>query len=116
MVTATALHWLEAEPLRRLYGTLPDLLREGGVFLNVDHMCDESAPRLNAALHTLHTGRREQQRRQDSLDWAARWLATPSSPNRQLAVSPCWATRGSPGQTMNGGTGPRRQTGTPRPC
>ncbi len=30
MVTATALHWLDTEPLRRLYGELAGVLRAGG--------------------------------------------------------------------------------------
>ncbi|WP_399894642.1 class I SAM-dependent methyltransferase [Streptomyces sp. BBFR51] len=83
VVTATALHWLDTDSLRRLYGTLAGVVREGGVFLNADHMTDESAPALNAALHTLHTARQERQRRQGALDWADWW--------HEVAVDPVLA-------------------------
>jgi SAM-dependent methyltransferase len=38
VLSTTALHWLEPEPLRRLYHDLARLLRPGGLFLNGDHM------------------------------------------------------------------------------
>ena len=37
-LSATALHWVEPEPLARLYRDLSRLLRPGGLFLNGDHM------------------------------------------------------------------------------
>ncbi len=37
-VSTTALHWLTAFELRRLYGALARRLRPGGVFVNGDHM------------------------------------------------------------------------------
>ena len=38
VLTATALHWLQSEQLRRLYVDLASLVRPGGVFANVDTM------------------------------------------------------------------------------
>ena len=38
VLSTTALHWLEPEPLGRLYHDLARLLRPGGLFLNGDHM------------------------------------------------------------------------------
>src|SRR5262245_57860867 len=38
VLSTTALHWLEAEPLARLYDDLARVLRPGGLFLNGDHM------------------------------------------------------------------------------
>jgi SAM-dependent methyltransferase len=38
VLSSTALHWLEPEPLARLYHDLGRVLRPGGVFLNGDHM------------------------------------------------------------------------------
>lgn len=38
VLTTTALHWLEPEPLARLYGDLARLLRPGGILLNGDHL------------------------------------------------------------------------------
>jgi SAM-dependent methyltransferase len=38
VLSTTALHWLEPEPLARLYHDLGRLLRSGGLFLNGDNM------------------------------------------------------------------------------
>lgn len=38
VLSSTGLHWLEPEPLGRLYNDLARLLRLGGLFLNGDHM------------------------------------------------------------------------------
>ena len=38
VLSSTALHWLEPEPLARLYADLGRLIRPGGLFLNGDHM------------------------------------------------------------------------------
>jgi trans-aconitate methyltransferase len=38
VVTATALHWLDRDPLVRLYGELARLVLPGGVFMNADHL------------------------------------------------------------------------------
>lgn len=38
VLSSTALHWLEPEPLARVYAGLGRLLRPGGVFLNGDNM------------------------------------------------------------------------------
>lgn len=96
VVTATALHWLDTEPLSRLYGTLAGLLREGGVFLNADHMKDESAPRINAALHALHTGRQDRQRAQGALDWADWWRDAALDPRLAPAATERFALLGDP--------------------
>lgn len=43
VLSTTALHWLEPEPLARLYHDLGRLLRPGGLFVNGDHMAFGSA-------------------------------------------------------------------------
>lgn len=80
VLKATALHWLEAGPLRTLYGTIAGVLRDGGVFLNADHMTDESAPRLNAAAKALHDARQERERAAGALDWAGWWDVVANDP------------------------------------
>ncbi|MGW8375084.1 class I SAM-dependent methyltransferase [Streptomyces sp. ODS28] len=80
VVTATALHWLDTEQLRALYGQVPGVLREGGVFLNADHMLDETAPRLNAALDAHHQARQEREKAEGAQDWAAWWAAVAEDP------------------------------------
>ena len=45
VLTATALHWLHTEDLsRRSTGSSAALVRDGGVFMNADHMPDETHP------------------------------------------------------------------------
>lgn len=44
VLTATALHWLHSEPLAELYGRIGRLVRDGGVFMNADHMIDTGTP------------------------------------------------------------------------
>ncbi|MGH3611779.1 MAG: class I SAM-dependent methyltransferase [Pseudonocardia sp.] len=47
IVSATALHWLDAEHLPHIAKSMADLLRPGGVFLNLDSLLiDTAAPRL----------------------------------------------------------------------
>ncbi|MGW1185000.1 methyltransferase domain-containing protein [Streptomyces drozdowiczii] len=112
VVTATALHWLDTEPLRRLYGTLAGLLREGGVFLNADHMYDESAPRLNAAMDALLTGRREQRRREGALDWADWWGRVADDPALADAAARRFALLGDPRDPRPAGAHADRPTAT----
>jgi SAM-dependent methyltransferase len=38
VTSSTALHWLPADAVRRLYGDLAGLIRPGGVFLDADHV------------------------------------------------------------------------------
>jgi SAM-dependent methyltransferase len=38
VLSSTAMHWLPAEPLARVYGELARLLPPGGPFLNADHL------------------------------------------------------------------------------
>ncbi|MEU4898264.1 class I SAM-dependent methyltransferase [Streptomyces sp. NPDC044780] len=110
VVTATALHWLDTEPLRRLYGTLAGLLREGGVFLNADHMSDESAPRLNAAMNALLTQRQEGQRREGALDWADWWSRVADDPALAEPAARRFALLGDPREPRPAGARPSRPT------
>ncbi|WP_460069384.1 class I SAM-dependent methyltransferase [Streptomyces sp. YKOK-I1] len=73
VLTATALHWLHSEPLAALYGRIADLVRDGGVFMNADHMIDDTTPRINAAERALRHARREQAKDGGALDWAEWW-------------------------------------------
>ncbi|MFD8939718.1 class I SAM-dependent methyltransferase [Streptomyces sp. NPDC059578] len=73
VLTSTALHWLHREPLAALYGQLAGVVRDGGVFMNADHMIDELTPRINEADAALRRGRREREREAGALDWAAWW-------------------------------------------
>ncbi|MGW1782180.1 class I SAM-dependent methyltransferase [Streptomyces sp. NPDC002143] len=73
VLTATALHWLHSEPLAALYGSVAELVRDGGVFLNADHMIDDTTPRINAAERALRLARMDQAKADGALDWAEWW-------------------------------------------
>jgi SAM-dependent methyltransferase len=80
VLTATALHWFHAEPLAALYGRLAGLVRHGGVFMNADHMIDDSTPRINAAEATQRSDRMDQAMRDGVLDWTEWWALAAQDP------------------------------------
>jgi trans-aconitate methyltransferase len=64
VLTATALHWLEADRITALYAEVRDVLRPGGVFVNADHMPDDALPSFTKRLIDRADARR-----------GARWTA-----------------------------------------
>ncbi|MFE9170483.1 class I SAM-dependent methyltransferase [Streptomyces kebangsaanensis] len=80
VLTATALHWLRSEPLEVLYGQVAELVRHGGVFMNADHMIDDSTPRINAAEAAHSRARRDRAMRNGALDWAEWWALAAADP------------------------------------
>ncbi|MEU4654486.1 class I SAM-dependent methyltransferase [Streptomyces sp. NPDC023723] len=80
VLTATALHWLHAEPLAALYGRVAELVRDGGVFLNADHMIDDTTPRINAAERALRHAGMAAARRDGALDWSQWWRLAAEDP------------------------------------
>ncbi|MGC5567622.1 class I SAM-dependent methyltransferase [Streptomyces sp. FR-108] len=80
VLTATALHWLHTEPLAVLYGQVAGVVREGGVFMNADHMVDETTPLINAADRAQRHARMEAATAAGALDWAAWWRLAAADP------------------------------------
>ncbi|MHB9859145.1 class I SAM-dependent methyltransferase [Streptomyces sp. YIM S03343] len=80
VLTATALHWLHKEPLKDLYGRIAGLVRHGGVFMNADHMADDTTPRINAAESRYRHAQTERAVRDGVLDWAAWWAVAAADP------------------------------------
>ncbi|MET7450965.1 methyltransferase domain-containing protein [Streptomyces sp. NPDC005574] len=80
VLTATALHWLHTEPLAALYGQVAELVRGGGVFMNADHMIDDTTPRINAAERAQRHARMEQARGAGVPDWAQWWQLAAQDP------------------------------------
>lgn len=80
VLTATALHWLHREPLAALYGQVAELVRDGGVFLNADHMIDDSTPRINEAERALRHDRMDQAKADGALDWSEWWQLAAQDP------------------------------------
>jgi SAM-dependent methyltransferase len=82
VLSTTALHWLPAEVLVRVYHQLGQLVRPGGVFLNGDHL---AFPPAMSRFREFVTRRKEQQRNrafgQASVeDWESWWAALRREP------------------------------------
>ncbi|MGW0732918.1 class I SAM-dependent methyltransferase [Streptomyces sp. NPDC002851] len=80
ILTATALHWLHSTDLEVLYGQLAGLVRDGGVFMNADHMPDPATPRINAADRTQRHARQAAAKAEGALDWAEWWQVAAKDP------------------------------------
>ncbi|MFI5892567.1 class I SAM-dependent methyltransferase [Actinoplanes sp. NPDC051513] len=59
VLTATALHWLPADRVAALYGEVREVLRSGGIFVNADHMPEESLPSFSERLRAHAREQRE---------------------------------------------------------
>lgn len=74
VVTTTALHWLTAEQLVRLYRQLADLLPAGGLVLNGDHMAfGVNQPTLNRLSESVKEQRRSSAFLEDGNDDYYQW-------------------------------------------
>ncbi|MBB5936894.1 class I SAM-dependent methyltransferase [Streptomyces zagrosensis] len=73
VLTATALHWLTADALRVLYRQVAGIVREGGVFMNADHMPVESTPRINAVERRYRKAQQQREKAAGVQDWADWW-------------------------------------------
>ncbi|WP_374225102.1 trans-aconitate 2-methyltransferase [Streptomyces sp. ISL-98] len=80
VLTATALHWLHSEPLTTLYGQIGGLVRDGGVFMNADHMKDERTPRINEAERAHRHAQMDRAKAAGALDWAEWWELAAKDP------------------------------------
>jgi SAM-dependent methyltransferase len=80
VLTATALHWLHTEPLAVLYGQVAELVRDGGVFMNADHMIDESTPRINAAERAHRHAGMDRAKENGAVDWSEWWQLASQDP------------------------------------
>ncbi|MBW1603044.1 class I SAM-dependent methyltransferase [Streptomyces sp. JJ66] len=87
VLTATALHWLRTDELATLYGQLAGVVREGGVFLNADHMPDPDTPRIDAAMHAFDKARREREKARGTQDWTGWWRQAAADPALADAVA-----------------------------
>jgi SAM-dependent methyltransferase len=86
VLTATALHWLSEDTVRRLYGDLGGLVRRGGVLAHTEQMPLAELPRLGSALGEI------EQRRQTGRDgrrgrWDAWWEQASGDPALQHAMT-----------------------------
>jgi SAM-dependent methyltransferase len=80
VLTATALHWLHSGPLATLYGQIGGLVRDGGIFMNADHMIDRTTPRINAAERAHRHAQMDRAKAVGALDWADWWALAAKDP------------------------------------
>lgn len=90
ILTATALHWLSEQDLRRVYAQGYGLLRNGGVLVNGDHHADDGLPTLSPLLRDVR--RKARALRQDddpTVEWGGWWETARADP----ALAPLVARR-----------------------
>jgi SAM-dependent methyltransferase len=82
VLSTTALHWLTADQLVRVYRRLGTLVRPGGVFLNGDHIrFGPQLPRFRQVADALKEARREEAHRQRGVEtWEDWWAALAKEP------------------------------------
>jgi SAM-dependent methyltransferase len=88
VLTATALHWLTEETVRRLYCDLAGLVRQGGVMAHAERMPFADLPRLASAVAKV-----ERQRRTGRDDAKASWDAWWEQASRDPALQSAMAQR-----------------------
>ena len=87
IVSTTALHWLTGPQLAAVYERCAGLLRDGGVFVDGDHLAEgPQRPRLAALTRHVHDARAARVGVLDNEDWAAWWEAAAAAP--ELAELP----------------------------
>ncbi|MEV4202320.1 class I SAM-dependent methyltransferase [Micromonospora globbae] len=81
VLTATALHWLPADRLARLYAEIRDVLRPGGILVNADHMPDDALPGLTKRLAARAEARRTARYAAGAaLSWSQWWERAAADP------------------------------------
>lgn len=91
MLTTTAMHWLSAEALARVYRGVADLLRPGRMFANADWMpiADPVLRRTADDLHEAHLSASFAVGAESCDEWYRRAYALPAY--RSLAGTPAAA-------------------------
>jgi SAM-dependent methyltransferase len=82
VLSTTALHWLPAADLVRVYGDLGQLLKPGGVFLNGDHLrFGPQLPTFRALARTAYERTIQASfAKEQSEDWGQWWSALAAEP------------------------------------
>jgi SAM-dependent methyltransferase len=90
VVSTTALHWLSAAELRDLYRAVAGLLRQGGLFLDGDHLrLDEAEQPALARLDRAIEEAEDRRRHPDgpAEDWRQWWQAVAADPALAAAAA-----------------------------
>ena len=87
VLTATALHWLSEDVVRRLYGDLSSLVRAGGVFAHLEAMPLVGMPRLGGGLAEVARKRRDRDGLGSRSDWETWWEEVARDPVLRSAAA-----------------------------
>jgi SAM-dependent methyltransferase len=87
VLTATALHWLAEDAVRRVYDDLARLVRRGGVFAHAEEMPFAELPRLGSGLAEIERARRVRQQGDARLGWDAWWEKAGRDPALRSATA-----------------------------
>jgi O-methyltransferase involved in polyketide biosynthesis len=83
--TATALHWLPEDAVRRLYRDLARLVRPGGVVAHAEVMPLVDLPILGAGLARVERDHRTARLPDEGSDWDAWWESAAEDPALRVA-------------------------------
>jgi trans-aconitate methyltransferase len=87
VLTATALHWLPADAVRRVYDELARLIRRGGVVAHAEDMPLVEVPGLGSGLAEVEHERRMRQRADARVAWDAWWDKAVRDPALRFATT-----------------------------
>ena len=87
VLTATALHWLAEDAVRRVYDDLAHLVRPGGVFAHAEVMPLAELPRLGGGLAEIERARRVRQHGDTRVAWDAWWEKAGRDPALRSAMA-----------------------------
>jgi len=86
ILTATALHWLPQDAVRRVYRDLGRIVRPGGVVAHAEEMPLVDLPRLGAGLTRIGLERRTDEHVDGPLRWDAWWEQAAADPELGAAA------------------------------
>jgi SAM-dependent methyltransferase len=87
VLTATTLHWLPEDAVRRVYDDLARLVRRGGVIAHAEDMPLVKLPELGCGLAEVEHDRRIRQHADARLAWDAWWDKAARDPVLRLAAA-----------------------------
>jgi SAM-dependent methyltransferase len=87
VVTATALHWLPQEAVRRVYRDVAHVVRPGGVIAHAEEMPLVDQPRLGSGLAEVARERRSHQHADARVGWDAWWEKAARDPALRVATT-----------------------------
>ncbi|NLU84842.1 class I SAM-dependent methyltransferase [Rhodococcus sp. HNM0569] len=80
-VSSTALHWMDAGPLRTVFAECARTIAPGGVLVDADHLYEgAAAPGLDDLLRALTARRAQRRGTRQAEDWQAWWDAVDAAP------------------------------------